>query len=197
MRYLYKVLFSVCSTLVCTFYSVRSFAASCSFFNLADFTSNDVEIIDEPLYDTVTGCDSYITSYFINSAGYADNLPRTYYVRVRNCAGCNTGYELESKILTHTRQDTDETCTVTVKDCVYVGTDTGGTDSSVDSGSTGGGGYTCPSPDFTCKSPGEYGLNGSCFGFNSTGTLDGCFIESGTGNVDDTGTFSLVDRCYY
>ncbi len=120
MKTFYKILFSICSTLVCTAHSSRAFAASCTLYSSAAIGTNDV-IHDTPMGLTTTndGCTTYTTRYYIFSGTTGG---RTYYNPYYNCTACKAGYTKKTITITHTRQDTTgTTCTLSPGQCILTG----------------------------------------------------------------------------
>ena len=65
MKHLYKILFSLCSTMICAFYSARSFAASCTLYSSlpSDACWTEMQLVFEDANCKTLGTMKYIALY--------------------------------------------------------------------------------------------------------------------------------------
>ncbi len=119
MKTFYKILFSICSTLVCTAHSFRAFAASCTLYSSAAIGSDD-SIMDKG-YTTQVGCTTYTTRYFVYSGYPQGETGRTYFAPHYDCTACATAYTKETQNIEHHNITAQTTCTLAPVQCIKTG----------------------------------------------------------------------------
>lgn len=119
MKTIYKILFSLCSTLICVMHSARSFGASCGSHTL--YTSVPSDWCGTPIWgynQQATGCATYNTYYLktggrVNTTGVLECYNGATIV---DCTACKTGYVTDTMVADVNSSYAD--CTLQTTRCI-------------------------------------------------------------------------------
>lgn len=120
MKTIYKILFSLCSTLICVMHSARSFGAACPYYSGLDSSDSDGipnNACEGKASIRILGkaCGTYETGSYIALAYGVDGC--VVYAHVQECATCEIGYEFGHVTQLHITSNLPGTCEITLNDC--------------------------------------------------------------------------------